>query len=171
VEISEEENFSDHKIIQFRIGQYNTQQTGNNFQSIKYIAKVENLKKFEASLTQELAEQMCGSSWEEETIALDKYISLRIATTVDMEDIVNRFSDALTTACNKTFKMGKVFTKTKEHKTVPWWTEDLTIARKRVNAFRRKYQRIKNNILRDQRQNEYHVEKAQYQVKIKNAKI
>ena len=60
--ISEEESCSDHKIIQFRIGQYNTQQTGKNFQSIKYIAKEENLKKFEASLTHEIAEQMCGSS-------------------------------------------------------------------------------------------------------------
>jgi len=88
-----------------------------------------------------------------------------------MEDIVNRFSDALTTACNKSFKIGKAFMKTNKHKTVPWWTEDLTIARKRVNAFRRKYQRTKNDILRDQRQNEYHVEKTQCQVKIKNAKI
>jgi hypothetical protein len=62
--------------------------------------------------------------------------------------------------------------KTNKHKTVPWWTEDLTITRKRVNAFRRKYQRTKNNdILHDQRQNEYHLEKVQYQVKIKNAKI
>jgi hypothetical protein len=116
--ISEEESCSDHKIIQFCIGQYNTKQTGNNFQSIKYIAKEENLKKFEASVTQESAEQMCGSSWKEETIAVDKYITSRIATTVDMEDTVNRFSDALT-ACNKTFKIVKPFTKTNKHKTVP----------------------------------------------------
>jgi hypothetical protein len=54
---------------------------------------------------------MCGSSWEEETVALDKYVSSRIATTVDMKDIVNRFSDALTTACHKSFKIGKAFTK------------------------------------------------------------
>jgi len=113
--ISEEESCSDHKIIQFCTGQYNAQQTGNNFQSIKYIAKEENLKKSEGSVTQEIAEQMCGSSWEEETIALDKYISLRIATTEDMENIVNRFSDALTTACNKSFRIGKAFMKTNKH--------------------------------------------------------
>jgi len=29
-----------------------------------------------------------------------------------MEDIVNRFSDALKTACNKSFKIGKAFMKT-----------------------------------------------------------
>jgi len=54
---------------------------------------------------------MCGSSWEEETITLHKYISSHIATTEDVEDIVNRFSDALRTACNKSFKIGKAFIK------------------------------------------------------------
>ena len=86
------------QIIQFCIGQYNAQQTGNNFRSIEYISKEENLKKFEASVTQEIAEQMCGSSWEEETITLDKYISSRIATTEDMEDsqqIQRRFNDGV----------------------------------------------------------------------------
>jgi hypothetical protein len=50
---------------------------------------------------------MCGSRCEEQTIALDKYIYSRIATTEDMEGIVNKFSEALTTACNKSFKIGK----------------------------------------------------------------
>ena len=40
-----------------------------------------------------------------------------------------------------------------------------------MKAFRRKYQRTKNNNLHDQRQTEYNVEQAQYQTKIKNAKI
>jgi hypothetical protein len=44
--IGEEESCSDHKIIQFYIGQYNVHQTGNNFQCIKYITRGENLKKF-----------------------------------------------------------------------------------------------------------------------------
>src|SRR5215475_5741512 len=90
----------------------------------------------------------------------------------DMEDIVNKFSEALKAACNKSFRTGRAFTKTRKHKTVTWWTEDLTRARKRVNAFRRKYQRTKNNDnLRDQRQTEYQAEKTQYQAKIKKAKL
>ena len=114
----------------------------------------------------------CGSSWEEDNKALDKYVSSRIAKTEDVENIVNKFSDALTMACNKSFKIGRALVETNKHKTVPWWPEDLTIARKRVNAFRRKYQRTKpNKNLRDQRKTEYYVEKAQYQAKTKNAKI
>jgi hypothetical protein len=114
---------------------------------------------------------MCGPSWEEDTKALDKYVSLQITNTEDVEDIVNKFNDALTTACNNFFKIRGAFTKTNKHKTVPWWTEELTIARKRVNAFRRKFQRTKINNLRDQQKSEYYVEMAQYQAKIKNAKI
>jgi len=89
-----------------------------------------------------------------------------------MENKVSKFSDALTAACDKSFKKARTPTKTQKHKTVPWWTEDLTVARKRVNAFRRKYQRTKNNTTtREQRKMEYQAEKAQYQARIKNAKI
>jgi len=103
---------------------------------------------------------MCGPSWEEDNKDLDKYISLRIANTEDMEDIDNKFSDALTTACKKSFKTGRAFTNTNRYKTVPWWTEEPTIARKRINAFRRKYQRTKNNKnLRNQRHTEYNAKR------------
>jgi len=55
---------------------------------------------------------------------------------------------------------------------VPWWTKELTIVRKQLNVFRRKYQRMKNNNnLRNQRQTEYYAEKAQYKAKLKSAKI
>ena len=170
--ISEEETCSDHRMIQFCIRQQNALQTRNNFQGIKYITRGGNLNKFEALLSHKIAKRMCESSWEKDTKDLDQYISSRIADTDDMEDIVNKFSEALKEACNKSFKIGREFMKTRKHKTVPWWTEDLTIARKRVNAFRKKYQRTKNNgNLRDQRQTEYQAEKAQYQAKIKKAKL
>jgi len=98
-QISEEESCSDHKIIQFGIGQYNVQQTGKNYQSIKYISRKENITKFKESITQEIAKLMCWPSWEEDNKDLDKYLSLRIANTEDMEGIVNKFIDALTTEC------------------------------------------------------------------------
>jgi hypothetical protein len=89
-----------------------------------------------------------------------------------MEDTVKKYSEVLTTACNKSFKRGRAIMETNKHKTVPCWTDDITIARKQVNAFRRKYHRTKNNNnLREQRQTDYKPEKAQYQAKTKNAKI
>jgi len=55
--IIEEESCSDHKIIQFYIGQYNAHQTGNEFQSIKYVVREENRRKFETLITQEMAKK------------------------------------------------------------------------------------------------------------------
>ena len=115
---------------------------------------------------------MCETGWEEEEKDLDEYISSRFANIEDVEDVVNKFNDAITKACNKSFKISRAKTKTKNKRSVPWWTEDLTISRKRVNAFRRKFQRTRNNDnLRDQRKTDYQIEKAKYQAKIKNAKI
>ena len=87
-----------------------------------------------------------------------------------MEDIVSKFSDALTAACDKSFTKARRFMKTHKHKTVPWWTEYLTITRKRVNAFRRRYGRetiinYVNNVKRNIKQR-----RLKYQAKIKNAK-
>jgi len=43
-----------------------------------------------------------------------------------------------------------------KQKSVPWWTEELTIKRKKLNALRRSYQRKKNNEdLREHRKNRY----------------
>jgi cell envelope opacity-associated protein A len=55
---------------------------------------------------------------------------------------------------------------------VPWWKEDLSIKRKRLNALRRRYQRTKNNEeLRGHSKNIYYEEKANYQATIKKEKI
>jgi len=59
-----------------------------------------------------MAKQVCGTRWEEDNRALDKYISLRIANTEDMEDTVSKFSDALTVAYDKSFKKARTPTKT-----------------------------------------------------------
>jgi hypothetical protein len=78
--ISEEEICSDHKIIQFYIGQYIDQQTGNNFHCIKYIIRAENLKKFEALVTQEKQNICAGPAGKKANKALDKYILHELLT-------------------------------------------------------------------------------------------
>jgi CHAT domain-containing protein len=125
-----------------------------------------------AILIKEIVKRMCETSWEEEEKDLDEYVCSRIANIEDVEDAVNKFSEAITKACNKSFMISRAITKTKDKSTVPWWTQDLTISRQRVNAFRRKYQRTRNNDkLRDQCKTDYQIETAKYQAKIKNTKI
>jgi len=56
-----------------------------------------------------------------------------------------------------------------KQKSVPWWTADLTIKRKRLNALRRRYQRTKND--EDLSKSKYFEEKKEYQITIKKEKI
>jgi hypothetical protein len=56
-------------------------------------------------------------------------------------------------------------------RTVPWWSEELTIMRKRLNALRRRFQRKKDNDeLRTQRKIQYTEAKTNYTTKIRKAK-
>jgi hypothetical protein len=51
---------------------------------------------------------MCETNWEEEEDKhLDEYISSQIDNIEDIEDTVNKFSDAITKACNKSFKISR----------------------------------------------------------------
>jgi len=66
-----------------------------------------------------MAKQMCGSRRGEDNRILDKCISLQIANTEDMEDIVRKFSDALTAACDKSLKKARTHKKTHKQKGCP----------------------------------------------------
>ena len=53
-----------------------------------------------------------------------------------------------------------------------WWTDELTVMRKRTNALRRRYQRKrKHEGLREQRKTIYLAEKARYEATIRREKI
>jgi len=57
-------------------------------------------------------------------------------------------------------------------KTVPWWTDNPTIMQKRVNAYRRLFQRTKNDEkLREDRKKNYGEAKRNYQTEIKKEKL
>ena len=48
--------------------------------------------------------------------------------------MVEKYQDSLTAACKKSFYERKQQEKTIGHKSVPWWTSELTIMRKKINA-------------------------------------
>jgi hypothetical protein len=102
---------------------------------------------------------------------LDNILALQVKEENDIQRAVDQIQEDLTLACNKSFKKSMV-TKKEKYKSVPWWTQELTLKRKRVNALRRRYQRTTNNYdLSDWLKNQYHEEKSQYQATIKREKI
>jgi len=79
----------------------------------------------------------------EELARLDYNLATYIRETCDIESVVEKLQEAITLSCNKSFKTLDPAKKTIKHKAVPWWTEELTIKKKRLNGLRRPYQERK----------------------------
>jgi hypothetical protein len=79
------------------------------------------------------------------TEELDKDLSTRMMTENEVEHLVNTFSEAVQTSCWNSFPIAATRKNNNFKKSVPWWTDSINIIRKRVNAFRRLYQRTRND--------------------------
>ena len=86
-------------------------------------------------ILQLMEQRFCRSNSEVgEREQLDETLRLRVAKARNMETIVEEFHEILVSACSRSFKMLRKTKKASTHKSVPWWTEGLTILRKKVNA-------------------------------------
>jgi ribosomal protein L9 len=79
--------------------------------------------------------------------------------------------DIIITTCRRTFGQHKS-TNNNRKNSVPWWNNHLIVMRKKVNANRRLFQRIKNDVaLRERRKEKYKEAKGNYQAEINKTKI
>jgi hypothetical protein len=96
----------------------------------------------------------------------------RVTSECDIEKTIDELHEDLTTACNESFRTQQAPKKATTNRSVPWWTDELTIMRKRLNALRRRCQRTKNNEnLRTYGKVQYLEGKARYASTIKNEKF
>jgi hypothetical protein len=169
-EISSEESCSDHNFLKFNIGIVNSSQNchdeGNN-RGIRYLEKEEKYDEFDRNLVQEACMSFNNAKWDGSTEDLDMQLSKTVSIVKDLEKFVDTFTETLQSACSRTFKTISTSNRTNKMKSVPWWTANLTIMRKRINALRRQYQRTRNEEeLRESRKRKY-FEKKKYQNEIK----
>jgi len=116
--------------------------------------------------------KLCSSHNVENIEDLDTTLCSHISEEEEIEKTVEEFHEVLKIACNKTFRKQRSSRKTTLNKSVPWLTEELTIMRKRINALRRRHQRMRNNDeLRESRKMQYLKGKAHYVATIKREKI
>ena len=168
-EIWGKESCSDHSIIKFYIGQCSKPARQHKFHGTRYIIseqyydRFDNLKKLAATKFQmNNIKDLSG---------MDNEIATHVKTTRDVEDAVDTLQEAITVACNKSFKTVQTTQKWTKQKSVAWWTQELTIKRKRLNAMRRRFQRTHNTEIRKSRKNAYHEQKSSYQAAIKREKL
>jgi hypothetical protein len=143
-EISDQESSSDHNVIKYAIGQGDSKRESVDFQDVRYLFKKENYATFQGNLIQLAETTLCGLHNVETTDDLDIMLCARIAEEADVEKSIEVFHVILKRACNKTYRKHRTSKKT-THKSVPWWTEELTMLRKRTNALRRRHHRTRNN--------------------------
>jgi len=158
-EISEEESYSNHSIIKLGLRKSIYHDTEYNYNGHRYVVTDENLKKFDNNLSQIVA--MKFRTGQEDSAKLDRVLASQVEESNDIESTVDLFQKALISSCNKPFKTYWATKKTTKYKSVPWWTEELTLTRRRINALRRRNQPTTNNDdLRERCKNQYHDEKS-----------
>ena len=87
---------------------------------------------------------------------MDKKVCTRVTDEIDTEKLIELFQKVKKLARSKSFRTQRASKKAMSNKSFPWWTEELTIMRKRVNALRLRYQRTRNSEeLREQRRTHY----------------
>jgi hypothetical protein len=129
----------------------------------------DDIGKFQGNLTRLLEERFNTTNTDGGSGDLDATLSERANKGTEIEKLIEEFREALKEACDKSFRqrtMRKI-----SNKSVLWWTDELTMMRKRTNALRRRYQRTrKHEGLREQRKTVYLAEKTRVEATIKRGK-
>jgi paraquat-inducible protein B len=166
-EISAEETCSDHDFLKYKIGITNSCNNVYNYQVIRYIVKEDKYHKFDRKFVQETLKIFENVNYEGSVEEVDVNLSTIALKENDLEKFIDTFTEALQSACRKTFKTISTENQTKKKKSVPWQTEGLTIMQKRINALRRIYQRTRNNEeFRESRKRKYFEEKKNIKLKL-----
>ena len=166
--ISDQESCPDHSILKYVLGNSTAQLTEINTVVVRYKFTKTNSEKFRENLILLMEQKVRETVELEGTEKVDESLCLRVAKAPNTDAVVEVLHEVLVSACTSSFKILQTYKKALPRKSVPWWTEELTILRKRVNAQRRKYQRTKgNDDLRGQRKAQYLAIKATYATTIK----
>jgi len=82
---------------------------------------------------------------------LDNKLYKRIINDNYTEQQIEEFSEEMRIACEQSFKTKKAPGTSRKHRSVPWWTQELTAMRKITNYLRRKYQKSRENAEQQER--------------------
>ena len=153
-EIYEEDSCSDHSIIKFCIGHHRQQDRQQHNYGIRYVINKQTLSRFERNLIVSVVTNFQKGKVTD-LQRLDNELATQAKETCDIE-----IQEAITMASNNSFTNAETNKKWTKYKSVPWWTQELTIKRKRLNALRRLYQRTHTAEQRETRKKIHHEEKA-----------
>jgi len=83
---------------------------------------------------------------------------------------MSKLTSIITATCDAAFKVARAGDRVTKGRSVPWWTSELTILRKRALVALRRYRRTRDN-LRQERKLRYQEGKRHYQAKLEEEKL
>jgi len=142
-----QESCSDHKILTFNLGMVRQDKPINNinYAGLRYIIKNEGYGKFEAILASSMRNTFNCENNKEGLEKIDRELCNKIQLYEEVDELVDTAFFCITAACNAAFNVSRGSKHSIKKTAVSWWTEELTVLRKRTNALGRRYQRTTNN--------------------------
>jgi 5-methylcytosine-specific restriction endonuclease McrA len=120
--------------------------------------------KFDRKLVSNLLSRFNCVNNSSDLIKCDEELVQKIKQKTDTDEIMSEFTSIITATSDAAFKTTRAGDRVMKGTTVPWWTNELTILRKRALALRRRYQRTRNDDnLRQERKLQYQEGKRHYQ--------
>jgi len=133
-EINDQENFSGHNIIRYGIRQDTAPHPVLNTGEVKYKVRKDDKKAFKQNLTRLFEQKLAKTRNVVSTQTLDNVLCTRVTNAPGVELLVEEFYEVLEAACRTSFRYSRPTHANSTHKTVPWWSEELTMMRKRLNS-------------------------------------
>ena len=140
------------------------------FNRKRYKTNVDNWDTFEHELTKKLAETFeCRTN---NVTECDEVLSQKVKRSTDIGEVTHKFTTAIQAACDASLQILRPGKRAIREQSMPWWSSNLSILRKRALAMRRRYQRTKNDAdQRQERRQQYQESNRIYQAKLREAKF
>jgi hypothetical protein len=127
-----------------------------DYAGIRHVVKNEDFQKFEAILAYNMMFKFNCENNKGGLEEIDQELCDKLKLYEDVDELVDNAFSCISAACNTVFMLTRGAKHILKKNTVPWWTEELMVLRKRTYALRRRYQRTTNNEnLRQERKTKY----------------
>jgi hypothetical protein len=168
----EEESCADHNIVFFNI---EAEKSGGNaiyYPGKRYHTKTEDWEKFVNKLATSLLSNFNCLDYSNGLTKSDEELCNKVKQCTDTGETMHKFISAVAPACDAAFRVSRAGERAVKERTLPWWTSELTILRKKLLALWRRYQRTRNDgNLRHKRRFLYQEGNKHYQAKLRDDKL